>query len=57
MVGEEGFHGCGLVVGEREDIGKAAAGEDDGFAGFLGGYDGGTGADLRGADGGDVGAG
>lgn len=54
MVGEERFYGCGLVVGEREDVREAAAGVDDGFAGFFGGNNGGAWANLRGADGGDV---
>ena len=57
MVGEPGLHGGGLVGGEGEDVGEAAAGVDDGFAGFFGLGDGGVGLDLRGADGGDVGAG
>ena len=49
--------GAGLVGGHGEDVGEAAAGEDDGFAGLFGLGDGGVGDDLGGADGGDVGAG
>ena len=56
MVAEEGLHGRGLVVREGEDVGEAAAGVDDCFARFFGRGDGGAWSDLRGADGGDVGA-
>ncbi len=57
VVAEEGLHGGGLVVRQGEDVGEAAAGEDDGFARLFGLDDGGAGLDLGGADGGDVGAG
>lgn len=53
---EPALHGGGLVGGEGEDVGEAAAGEDDGFASFLGLGDGSARHDLRGADGGHVGA-
>lgn len=56
VVAEEGLHRRGLVVREREDVGEATAGKDDGLAGLFGRGDGGAGLDLRGADGGDVGA-
>ena len=56
MVAEPSLHGVGLVIREREDVGEAAAGVDDGFAGFFGRGDGRARLDLRGADGGDVGA-
>ena len=56
-LGEVVFDGSGLVGGQGEDIGEAATGEDDGFAGLFGLGDGGVGDDLGGADGGDVGAG
>lgn len=56
MVREPGFHGCRLVGREGEDVREAAAGEDDCFAGLFGLRDGSVGDDLRGANGGDVGA-
>ena len=57
MIGEEAVDRSGLVGWEGEDVGEAAAREDDRFAGFFWRGDGGSGDDLGGADGGNVGAG
>ena len=50
MVCEIGCYGAALVGRDWEDVGEAAAGVDDCFAGFLGGGDGGAGDNLCGPD-------
>ena len=56
VVREVGSHGRGLVRWLGEDVAEAAAGVDDGLAGFLGCRDAGTRDDLGRAYGGDIGA-